>query len=1142
MDDHRMPHNQNPMSDQKGSASQKIEQNDLTHILNTIDLALIILDQDLRITHFNHQGADLFNCWDRDIGRKITDLQPNILMEHLSSLIERSVHQHKDLTEEQEDASGILYLIKIKPVFCSDGALRQIFLHGQKIQQVKKSRQKLRLHSSLLNAIKDAVIVFDDQEKIIYFNREAEKQYETSVNEALGQRLSDIYTYLFLSVEDQQQAEICLRTQGFWRGENIHITRTGRRYHVESTVTTVKDEKGRVIGTQAIIHDMTARKGMEMVMKENQERLDAAMTAGRMFAFEWNSQTDAVIRSPQCQDILGVGEDRLRTKAKPYFKSVHPDDKEKFQSMLKGLTPEQNTYALSYRVKREDSQAYVILGEKGQAYFDKKGRLRRIFGLAADITERKKAEESIKRNEQIFRALAESNLIGVGFGDSQGNMSYVNDEMLRMMGYTRQDYEPGRINWAQCVAPEYRQELAEWKERLNRDGRISGYERAFVKPNGERTPYLGAAALVDPDKDFHVSVALDLSKLYAAERAVYESEERFRRAIEEAPIPVIMHAEDGEVLQISRSWAELTGYTMRDIPSFNTWTDSAIYGSGAANVRDFLKSLFSRKIGKRVKKEFMVCTKTGKIRYWSFSASMPGRLSDGRRFIVGMAEDVTARKAYEEEIRQKREDLQRAQAVGRIGSWRLNIPQNKLSWSDENHRIFGVPKGEELTYETFLSCVHPDDRRYVDQQWKAALNGESYNVEHRIITHGEVKWVHERAYLEFDANNNLITGFGISQDITERKHLENQIMQLSLFPRQNPAPVMRVSMDQYVMLFSNEAGTQFLQEWEIDIGQRLPSQVVSLLKKALARKSLAELELPLENRVFLFTCIFLKKERYINLYGSDVTQLKKAEVVLQRDKETLEKMVQERTNDLIKAELALEQKKRLSDIGTLAATVAHELRNPLAAISMAAYNIDRKNKNASILPNLESIQAKVVDSEKIISNLLFYSRLKAPEFQDVCLFDIIKDCNEHVHHYSQKKNTVNYKNMEVIRTQCICADSLQMKELFLNIFNNAYDAIDEHMGLITVNAGMNNGLLSVSIHDNGKGIDQEDLERICNPFFTTKAKGTGLGLAVCQQIVKFHNGTLKIQSPDGRGTEVMISLPVSRKNRRKDEEKNFDLG
>lgn len=142
-------------------------------------------------------------------------------------------------------------------------------------------------------------------------------------------------------------------------------------------------------------------------------------------------------------------------------------------------------------------------------------------------------------------------------------------------------------------------------------------------------------------------------------------------------------------------------------------------------------------------------------------------LPDGRW--QGFARDVTERKRIERALRELQADLERAQEVAHVGSWRLDVRKNELRWSAEAYRIFGVPVGTSLTYETFLGRVHPDDRAYVDRKWSAALRGEPYDIEHRIRVQDEVRWVREKAALDFDAAGELLGGVGITQDITDAK-------------------------------------------------------------------------------------------------------------------------------------------------------------------------------------------------------------------------------------------------------------------------------------------------------------------------------------------------------------------------------------
>ncbi|MBF0484089.1 MAG: response regulator [Candidatus Omnitrophica bacterium] len=262
----------------------------------------------------------------------------------------------------------------------------------------------------------------------------------------------------------------------------------------------------------------------------------------------------------------------------------------------------------------------------------------------------------------------------------------------------------------------------------------------------------------------------------------------------------------------------------------------------------------------------------------------------------------------------------------------------------------------------------------------------------------------------------------------------------------------------------------------------------------------------------------------------DITERKLAEEILKRDKETFERLVQERTKDLVNAQVELERAKRLSDIGVLAATVAHELRNPLAAIAMASANIQRKAKDASSLEgHFQVIEKKVFESDQIINNLLFYSRLRKPDLKKVDIYSILEECVDHAEKQSQNK-IVFTKKFDSIKNIFIEADTLQIQETFSNLLNNARDAINSGTGVIEINASHDSESVKVIIKDNGSGIAEEDLAHIFDPFFTTKAKGTGLGLTVCYQIMKMHGGSIGFKSEKDQGTAVELILSKKGKN------------
>ncbi len=156
------------------------------------------------------------------------------------------------------------------------------------------------------------------------------------------------------------------------------------------------------------------------------------------------------------------------------------------------------------------------------------------------------------------------------------------------------------------------------------------------------------------------------------------------------------------------------------------------------------------------------------------------RDADGRVVLVrGTVHDVTEHKEAEKALRTSEANLNRAQEIAHIGSWHLDVARDRLTWSDEVFRIFGIAQGARLTYESFLGAIHPADRQAVDQAWSAAMRGAPYDIEHRIIVGGALKWVRERAKVEFDKDGRAVEGVGTVQDVTERKRAQEELLRVN---------------------------------------------------------------------------------------------------------------------------------------------------------------------------------------------------------------------------------------------------------------------------------------------------------------------------------------------------------------------------
>jgi signal transduction histidine kinase len=267
--------------------------------------------------------------------------------------------------------------------------------------------------------------------------------------------------------------------------------------------------------------------------------------------------------------------------------------------------------------------------------------------------------------------------------------------------------------------------------------------------------------------------------------------------------------------------------------------------------------------------------------------------------------------------------------------------------------------------------------------------------------------------------------------------------------------------------------------------------------------------------------------KYVVLAINNVTELKRAGEVLRRDKELLENMIKEKTEKLLRANEEINRSKRLSIMGVLSATIAHELRSPLGAIGVAAYNLRKKVDKPDVRKYIDGIDEKINESKQIIDNLLNYTRFKTPQFEKVGLNSVIDECIELIS-YKHDKDVAIIRELASTGDLTIELDPIQIKEVINNILTNAYDAVSDDTGKIVIKAEKKDDKVKIIIKDNGNGINNENMEKIFEPFFTTKVRGTGLGLPVCRQIINYHSGEIGIESHEGIGTAVNIILPLER--------------
>ena len=268
-------------------------------------------------------------------------------------------------------------------------------------------------------------------------------------------------------------------------------------------------------------------------------------------------------------------------------------------------------------------------------------------------------------------------------------------------------------------------------------------------------------------------------------------------------------------------------------------------------------------------------------------------------------------------------------------------------------------------------------------------------------------------------------------------------------------------------------------------------------------------------------------------------ELKKTNTELLHLTVELDNRVAERTQELEKKSEELRmmsqqllQSEKLATMGELAASIAHELNNPLATISLRIESLREKTpEDSTDQRELEIIEQEVERMSKLIANLLQFSRRSRPQISTVDVCEEIEKTFELIYYHLRKHN-ISIMRQFARDVPQIHADRQQLRQVFLNLFNNAVDAMPRG-GMLTIIVAVNaeGKKIRIEIADTGTGIPPEILSKVTEPFYTTKleGKGTGLGLAICRRIVQGHQGTIEITSDatPGKGTRVCLTLPFS---------------
>ena len=624
-----------------------------------------------------------------------------------------------------------------------------------------------------------------------------------------------------------------------------------------------------------------------------------------------------------------------------------------------------------------------------------------------------------------------------------------------------------------------------------------------------------AASLVEKDIQLHeYATNLEL-KIWERTAEIKQREERYRSYIEVTGQLGWTTNPQGEVEEDIPSWRKFTGQNEEEVKGWG-WSQ-ALHPDDLERATQAWNEAIATQTNYEV--EYRVRRYDGVYRYFLIRGVPVHNDKKEVQEWVGTCIDITERRQAEEEVRASRAKLDAALASMSDAVFISDTQGNFLEFNDA-FATFHKFKNKEECAKTFAE--YPDildvfmdtgELAPVDM-WAVprALRGEvGTNVEYSLRRKdtGET-WVGSYSFAPIrDQDGAIVGSVVVGRDITDQKRTEQEIANLSKFPTENPNPVLRVQNDGQV-IYANKASQELLELWDCEVNGYLPKDIKDLILGVVESGDNKSLDIPCNDKIYAIMLVPIIESRYVNMYGSEITDRKRAEEDLYR---TLDEL-----------------KRSNAELEQFAYVASHDLQEPLRGIAGFAQLIQHRYQG-QLDSRADEYITHIVDGtqrmQTLINDLLAYSRIgrRGEPIQvikaEAALQASLENLNLAIQEYGA---SITSEGLPTVQ-----ADPTQLIQLFQNLIGNALKFRAERTPHIHIGATAAGDFWQFSVHDNGIGIEPQYFERIFQVFqrlhTRREYKGTGIGLAICKKIVERNGGRIWVESEVGQGTTFYFTLP-----------------
>jgi PAS domain S-box-containing protein len=619
-------------------------------------------------------------------------------------------------------------------------------------------------------------------------------------------------------------------------------------------------------------------------------------------------------------------------------------------------------------------------------------------------------------------------------------------------------------------------------------------------------------------------------QLQASETGLRESEERFRIVADAAPVLIWMSDTDKLCTFFNKTWLKFTGRTLEQEIG-NGWAEGVHREDLQKCLRTYTEAFDARK---PFVMQYRLRRNDGEYR-WISDDGVPRFDADGAfAGYIGSCVDVTDLLRQQRALDEFKERVALAAEAAQLGVWEFDTTTERIWVSDKVRQLFQFPTDDEITYGEFQKRVHPDDRAARDRLMGRAIRTRGgYETEYRILLpDGTVRWIAGRGRYLPEKDGKSARFLGVSMDITERKQAQELF---HLATEASPSGTVLVDHQGRILLVNAHIEELFGYARDELIGKDIEVLVPVRFAKAHPGDRAHFFAFPEARAMGAGRELFARRKdgsEFPVEIGLNPIQTPRGLVVLANVVDISARLAAEEVARRNREQVELLS--RVSLLGEMTASLAHELNQPLAAIVNNATAAMQYLEQSRLNPEqLREILNDVADDgrraceimQNVRSAIKKGSAIRGP----INLNDLVKA----VAHMVQADAAAQSCKIELHLTQDLPAvegDPTQIQQVLINLVLNAFDAMrDAPPSRRVVDIATNydgDSTIAVAVRDYGSGISETARERLFEQFFTTKDEGLGMGLAIARSIIEAHGGTVAAENADGGGARVHFRLPI----------------